>query len=397
MTADGRGRILIADDNPVNVRLLTSMLAPSGHEVIEASSGGDAIRKARLILPDVVLVDLQLPDIDGYEVCSTLKADVTTSALPVLLLASLDEVPDKLRALEMGAGDYISRPFNRWEVLARVTSHLRLSRTTKALREATSELLDKRRVIVENVAAAADIQRALLPHESPSTGRATIRWRFHPSQRMGGDLLGVIPLSEQKLAIYVADVVGHGVSAALVAVSIAQSLGRVADQVRDGSLSDAPADWLRQLDREYPVERFPGRFFTIAVVVLDAESGWLRYCNAGHPAPILLRKSGALQLLDEGGPVIGLGRKVTFEEGSERIRNGDRLLLYSDGVTEAEANELPFGEERLQAIVRQTASAPLDEVCDRILAAVASYRGSIEPEDDVAIVAVELTEGATKG
>ncbi len=389
-------KVLVVDDSSVNRTLLAAILKKAGFEIAEAQSGEEALAKVAEVLPDLVLLDIMMPGIDGYEVCAALKADERTAAIPVIFLSALSEAADKIKGLETGGADYVTKPFDKGEVLARVRSQLKIRNLTQRLMQTNRELMEKQRKLDEDLKAAAIIQSSLLPTRPPTFHNLTIAWRFQPCDLIGGDIFNVCQLDECHLGIYMVDVSGHGVPGAMVTVSVSQAL-----QPESGYLKKSqddyphyeivsPVEVCRALDREYPIERFD-KHFTIIYAVLNAHSGRLKYCSAAHPPPVLLRADGRIELLDRIGTFIGLDGIVPFEEDEKQLADGDRLVFYTDGVVECEDEKgVFFGQERLLALLRKLQEEPLERLLDNLLAALVGFTGAAGFRDDVSLVGIEF-------
>lgn len=395
--ADTRAQILVVDDQEFNRVLLRVLLEKEGHRILEADHGRDAIELARTLHPDLILLDVMMPDIDGYQVCQALKADGRTRDIPVIFLSARSESADKIHGLGLGAVDYVAKPFDGGEVLARVRSHLEIRRLTTTLLEANRALTEKQMLLDADLRAAAAIQRSLAAVDTPDIEGLAIAARFLPCDRVGGDIFNFCRLDEEHVAAYVVDVSGHGVPAAMVTVSVSQSLmpqaghvigssgGRVGVEIRP------PHEVLARLDQAYPIERFD-KFFTIAYLVLNLRSGFLQYSLAGHPFPFLVRADGTVEVLDAGGPIIGLDGDLPFDQAELFLARGDRLFLYTDGIVEFEnAGGESFGLERLEQVLRDTQRLPLDDACGRVIAAMNEFGGGRALQDDATLVAIEPT------
>jgi sigma-B regulation protein RsbU (phosphoserine phosphatase) len=394
-TIQGPDTVLIVDDIAVNLKILRAILKRAGHEVVEASSGQEALRIVRESPPDLVLLDVMMPGMDGYEVCLTLKRDPATAAIPVLFVSALGEVTDRIKGLDVGAEDYLSKPFDNGEVVARVKAQLRLRHLTRSLERLNRDLVEKQRRLEEDLAAAAEIQRALLPRPDLKIPGLRIAWRFEPCVAIGGDIFNVLRLDDRHVAAYVIDVSGHGVPPALLTVSVSQALapasGATIRTLPDGSTRVAtPAEVLGALEAQYPIERF-GMFFTMSYLLLDRSTGRLRYSSAGHPPPLLVRPSGELSALEEGGPIVGLGAELAFDEGAITLSPGDRVVLYTDGVVERmdPAREV-FGDDRFRALLAGRDRRTLEGDCEAIRAALEAHGNGAAPLDDVSLLALEF-------
>lgn len=388
-------QILIADDNPANLLLLRRILEKEPCELLEAEDGKSALKLALEHRPDLVLLDVMMPGLDGYEVSLALKQDPHMSEVPVIFLSALADASSKLKGLEAGAVDYITKPFNKDEVLARVRIQLKLSRLTRELRKANRDLSNKQQRLDEDLKAAAGIQRSLMPSKPPATEKVDVAWRFLPCDANAGDLFGFDQLTPNEFSFHVVDVSGHGVPAAMMTVALSQSLdpsnGHTlvrADETGEPTVV-APAQVLRRLDVEYPIDRFE-RHFTIAYMLLDLETGRLRYSRAGHPKPILIRTDGTLEELESGGTIIGLGGIMPFDEGECQLRPGDRLFVYTDGIPETvnPAGEF-FGEEAMYRVLRDARDSSLDDACGSLIEAVEQFATTRDFDDDVTLFAIE--------
>lgn len=385
-------RVLIADDVALNRHILGSLLSRAGFDCLMAGDGHEALRSAREAQPDLVLLDILMPGLDGYEVCAQLKADPATADIPVIFLSSLDEAADKVKGLAAGAADYVAKPFDRGEVLARVQTQLRLRHLTRSLQSLNRDLTDKQARLDEDLRAAADIQRALIPPPGLALSGLHASWLFVPSAQVGGDIFNALQLDDEHVAFYILDVNGHGVPAAMIALLVWQSLlpamGLVVARDAGSSAIVAPAAVLAALEVDYPFERFE-RYFTIAYLVLHLPSGRLRYSSAAHPAPLLARGGEALRALGEGGPIVGLGLGG-YEEGELVLERGDRLFLYTDGIVEFEAaSGEVFGQERFHQALGAARGLPLAAVGEHLRGALERFGGGAAAQDDISLFALE--------
>ncbi|HEX5011899.1 MAG TPA: SpoIIE family protein phosphatase [Planctomycetota bacterium] len=391
VAAIGAPSILVVDDAADNRRLIEGILRLEGYALSFAHDGEQALAVAEENPPDLVLLDVIMPGLDGFETCRRLKERAATAEVPVIFLTGLDDSADKVRGLRLGAVDWVAKPFNPAEVRARVSNQVRLRQLQRSLRQANAELQARQDLLQQDLLAAADIQRALLPRSAPVSAAFELAWRFVPCEAVGGDIFHVLPLGQERYAFWLLDVAGHGVPAAMVTVSVAQALSAHAGLVLapDGEPA-APADVLRRLDREFPYERF-GRHVTVAYALLDARTGELRTSLAAHPAPLLARADGTVERLPAGGTVIGLSGVLPFEEQRVWLRAGDRLLLHTDGLLELEGLDGGFfGEERLARCLSERREQPLQAACDALLAELAAFAGGQPPRDDMTFLALHV-------
>lgn len=391
--------ILIADDNAFIRKLMRGILAGKGYRLFEAVDGEETVNVCFDQIPDLVLLDVEMPQRNGYEACAILKNDDRTKDIPVVFLSGRTGASDKIRGLELGASDYITKPFDKGEVLARVRTQLEIRRLTQSLMQANHQLRERQKTLDTDLRAAAQIQQSLIPKRPPETTDFEFAWRFIPCDRIGGDIFNIHRLDESNLAIYVLDVSGHGVPSAMVTVSVSQMLlpntGLLVNPGENRQCAAQimpPGEVLGMLDREYPIERFD-KFFTIAYLVLNTRTGHVRYSIAGHPLPALVRWDGQLELLGSGGTVIGMGGLLSFEEGEATMQWGDRLYLYTDGLVEY-ANEEGdlYGEEKLFEKLVETRNENLNHACNLVVDSVTDHAGGARMQDDVTLLALECVK-----
>lgn len=261
------------------------------------------------------------------------------------------------------------------------------------LKRAQVQLEERQQRLQADLEAAAEIQRSLLPKEGTCSLGVEWDYRFMPSATIGGDIFNVVCLGPQHTGLYMVDVSGHGVPAALVSVSVAQELSPTGTMLMDTLTQQPrpPEAVLRLLDEAFPMERFD-KFFSMFYMVYETRGGMLAYCNAGHPAPMLLRTDGRTELLEEGGTLVGMGMGNTYALGRVVIGDGDLLLIYTDGVTELESPDgEQFGEVRLWEVFSECVGWTPRRALDRVVGTLQSHADGRPPDDDISIICVRFT------
>jgi sigma-B regulation protein RsbU (phosphoserine phosphatase) len=395
-----KSRILIVDDNDDIRVLLKRALSSSRFEIEEAVSGEEVLGKMDTFKPDLVLLDIIMPGIDGFTVCKAVRD--AGSDTPVIFLSGRSDTADKVRGLECGGNDYITKPFDKAEVIARIDNQLKISTLTGELKSANKVLTEKQKILDDDLNAASGIQQSLLPHHVPDIENLIFGWRFVPCQTIGGDIFNIMRLDENHIGIYMIDVAGHGVPAALITVSVSQTLkpdgnGLTKERTYEapGYRIVSPGALMESLDREYPIERF-GRYFTIVYLIIDTTTGELTYSNAGHPEPVLIRKNGQVEILDKGGTIIGLGGLVPFEEGKTPLERGDRVVLLTDGILDClnPDGEL-YGEERFYSTLRSVGRMRITELLDGVVDSITDFSRDRPFPDDISIIVIEYGQHGT--
>jgi len=289
--------------------------------------------------------------------------------------------------LSVAAVDLPSKPL-RTCIVRDISSR---RKAEEAQRQFTRRLAQQQADMERDLKAAAEIQKSLLPKDLPPDPRFEARWLFAPSATIGGDIFNILSLDENRIAVYMLDVSGHGVPSALVAAAAAQALQFHSLSVgwaAHSSSGPAPDRVLTALDMEFPLERFD-RYFSLAYFTVDLERRTLSYCNGGHPPPLLVRARGGVEELREGGTVIGLAGLMPFQAGQAALNPGDALVLYTDGLTEFEnASGKRFGTDRLRTWLDATAGLPVDARMDALGKALESFGGKATPQDDMTVLVI---------
>lgn len=259
------------------------------------------------------------------------------------------------------------------------------------IEEQKRKLEAKQTQIDLDLQAAAGIQQSLLPHHALDFPRIRTAWQFEPCESVGGDIFQIHQTADHEISAYVLDVCGHGVSAALVAVTVTQFMQGLQNRMRLTGKQFAPAAILERLNTAFPLDRFDC-YFTIAYASLNVQTGQLIYGNAGHVPPLVLRKDGRLEILAHHGTVIGSGFETAFGQESVTLSPGDRLILYTDGLTDNFGDDGErYGRDRFHDALRGLSGQPVEDLLAAIMGRSRSLRGDASPSDDVSLMAIEYT------
>ena len=374
-------RVLIVDDAKANLDILVEGLK-ADHKLSLALNGEKALEIAARTTPDLVLLDIMMPGMDGYEVCRRLRQMPETAEVPIMFLSSLEEVQNKTRGFEMGANDYLTKPFEMLEVKARVRSLLKAKAYSDAVKEQ----------IASELRVAREIQMGMLPHDFAGIEDAYgVKFGavLEPAREVGGDLYGVCAAAKDRLVVFLGDVSGKGIPASMFmvrAISLARLLARDIAE---------PERILARLNDELASDNPSGMFVTFLCAVFDPGSGLLVIANAGHCRPVLLAAGSPPRWA-----VANLGTALGFEPGLEFERTeltmcpGDTLVLYTDGVTEAfNPQDVCYGNDQLLADAEAFAGKSAPDIMASLLRNVRAFAAGAPQSDDIAILTLKVGSG----
>jgi serine phosphatase RsbU (regulator of sigma subunit) len=372
----------------MNRDLLSRRLQQQGHTVSRAENGRQALEMIAAEEFDLVLLDIMMPELDGYAVLERLRADKTLDRLPVIMISAVTEIESVVRCIEIGATDYLPKPFNTVLLRARVGATLEKKR-----------LRDQERLwaksLERELEIGREIQQSFLPEELPQPSGWEIAATFQPARQVAGDFYDAFSLAGgSRIGLVVADVCDKGVGAALF-MALFRSLLRASTE-REFARDAAEADGARLLQtvvatNDY-IARTHGRsnmFATAFVAVLDPATGSAVWINAGHEAPVVAGPARTpAGRLPPTGPALGMMPDMKFSTGEARLAPGETLFAYTDGVTDAkDPSGAFFSEERLLELLSRGAPSAR-ALLDAIESAVASHAAGSERSDDITMLAV---------
>ena len=399
-------KILLVDDDPIARSVYSLLLGSQGHEVIEAADGELAWRLIEESTISFVVSDWMMPNLPGVDLCRRIRAAEFERYVYVILCTAKGEKSDLVEGMDAGADDFIVKPISPEEFRVKVRAGERmlslqqgLAEKNRQLVEINSQLQLAHTRVEDDLKAAAWMQQRLLPLVTQSAPGVRCSWRIQPSGYIAGDIFNLFPLDQEETGFYLLDVCGHGVPAAMMSVALSMVLTpdatqgsplRRYDSVSGRSQTLSPEEAIRELNRRFQSK--DDRFFTIIYGVFDAASSTLRFAQAGHPSPILIRRGEESTVLGTGGMPVGLWPEIDFDCFDISVSAGDRILLYSDGVTECVNRDgQAFGEGRLLTYLSDNQERALEELLNGLLTEIRIWRGNSEFSDDVSLLAVEIT------
>ncbi len=391
--------IIVVDDSRFQRRILSATLRRCGYDVIEADSGAEALAILDKTPVDMVISDWLMPGMTGLELCAALRNRPDTGYTYLILLTSKNEKAEIAAGLNAGADDFLTKPVNGLELEARIRAGERLLDMERALvvkNEEVSYALDQIQTLYDaidrDLQEAKTLQQSLLRDKDATFGPAKLSLMLESSGHVGGDLTGFFRINDRHLGLYSLDVSGHGVSSALMTARLAGLLsGSTPGQNLALGLNEAgetvprnPEDVAAELNEMLLFDMETQHYFTIVLATLDLQTGALHGVQAGHPHPLLYRKRGKMEILGNGGLPIGLIPGATYDPFFAKMRNGDRLVLMSDGVTEATA---PDGEmldtDGAIKLLRRQKRTETSFVLPNIAKDLRMLTGEVAFEDDV--------------
>lgn len=335
--------ILIVDDQELNRELLKGLLRKGGYNNVQTAADGlEALNAIAVAPPDLVILDIVMPRLDGFTVCRQLRQDNQFKDLPIIVQTALDGTDERYRVFESGASDMIIKPFDNQEILSRVKLHLQ---------QRHDQLLNQKhmRQMEKELQQARHLQQCLLPaadelQEIESKTGLCCRNHYESSTQLGGDLWGISRLNDNSVLVYTADFVGHGVAAAMDTFRL-HTLMKMAQE--RGDRID-PAQTLTWLNKQLHRTMSTGQFATMFICVLDPAGGTLRYASAAAPSPFQLSAGGPVEELTTTGHLLGIRPHTTYSNLERPFLPGDCLFIYSDALIESRNGngERTFGTEQ---------------------------------------------------
>lgn len=395
-------RILIADDSSDAREILERLLRRWGHDVVAAGDGREAWEWLQREPIRLVISDWMMPYVDGLELCRRVRAAEFAHYVYFILLTAREDKEDLIEGMTAGADDFLTKSFNFRELQVRLRAAERiltlegeLGARNRELNAANTDLKAALARIETDLRAAATLQASLLPRRGDRTAGLAVDWLLRPAAVIGGDMFGFFPLHDEVLGFYLLDVAGHGVPAAMMSVSLHRSLS---DQLGDGQLllrdgprprPRPPEQVVAELNRRFQSDDITP-YFTMVYGHIDGDSGRGALCQAGHPYPQIARADGRLERLGRGGYAVGMFLDVPFESVPFVLTPGDRLLLYSDGVTDCRNQSgLDFGIGRLRELAVALRGTPIGTLTNSLDNALADWREDGEIEDDISLLVFE--------
>ncbi len=388
-------KVLIAEDERITQRNLQRQLEKMGHEVIAVDNGEEAWAIIELEDIPIVITDWEMPVMNGLELIEKIRSQPkSTHYIYIIILTGRSDTDDIVKGMEAGADDFISKPFDKNELRVRIRAGSRVTTLERDLAARNQEISDANTRMRSDLDVAAKLQQSLLPSGLPADFPMLAAWAYFPSEELAGDTLNVFSLDDEHIAVYIVDVSGHGLPAALLSVTISRMMNVVHDKSplfnNDQTLAP-PATVASNLNKQFPMDKMEQRYFTLAYGILNTKTLNFSYIAAGHPPLIRVSANGQSELLTSKNFAIGWFPDADFNEQSIQLEHGDRLYLYSDGITEAMNPEAEqFGYDRMLDKLNACRDVSLKDSIDSLSNDVSHWVARDHFKDDVSILGVEL-------
>jgi sigma-B regulation protein RsbU (phosphoserine phosphatase) len=382
------GEILVVDDDPLTRKMLVRTLSSAGYRCRESENGVQAWEQVQRLPPSLVLLDLEMPGLNGAELLKQLRSsrDPAIAQIPAIMLTGHGGEEREVLCLEAGADDFVTKPINTTVLRARIETHLRLRSMRDQLRRQNDELEAWRRNLERDLAAARLTQRSLIPQKPPKLAGWDIAACFRPVIEVGGDIYGWLPMKDGRTLFWIADATGHGASAALL-TTLTKLLFHYGSVEHSG-----PATIMQSVNNDFRGIFGARSFMTAMCVALDPTTARAGVVGAGHPPLLIARKGGGTESIASVAPPLGLAELPQFVETNVVLGEGDAFVLYTDGLFG------PAGKKRARLTPARLAetldpSAPTAEkLLMRMLNQVAPGDAESSLPDDAAAVVVRRTD-----
>jgi sigma-B regulation protein RsbU (phosphoserine phosphatase) len=384
MSNNSRAQILVVDDDAISRKILAQLLASAGHDCRECEDGAKALQLIHAKPPSLLLLDFDMPGLNGAEVLRRLRsdADPAVAQIPTIMLTGHGSEESEVSCLQAGADDFVTKPINAAVLRARIETQLRLRSMRRQLERQNDELEEWRRNLERDLAAARLTQQSLIPQKPPPLPGWQVATCYRPVIQVGGDIYGWLPMKDSRILFWIADGTGHGAAAALL-TTLAKLLFHY------GSVEhDAPATVMERVNSDFRSIFGARSFMTAMCVALDPASGQASVVGAGHPPLLVSRDNGATESIASIAPPLGLIEHPEFTETVIGFEAGDAFLLYTDGLFGSAKDERRrLTPQRLEKMLDHSAPSA-EALLKGILTQVAPDNAGDALPDDLAALAV---------
>jgi len=398
--ARNRGvKILVADDSTLQRRVTAEYLQRFGFQVLEAADGNQALEllQQERDVP-LVITDYEMPGMNGFELCTQIRQHADKNQVAVIGVSGREASLLSVKLLKAGANDFLTKPFEREELYTRIMHALENQEYIQQINSSLQTISRMHARMKKDLDAAARLQQSLLPAELPQFASVATARLFVPCDELAGDTFNIFRLDDTRLGVFVVDVSGHGVQAALLSVTLSRLLtpeaGRTSflvepDEQTGQTVIHPPSEVCSRLNREFPMDPETFQYFTMVYGILDLDAGTFCFASAGHPGPLLVREGTAPVAEGSLNMAIGFMPEIAYQQQTLELHAGDRLYFYTDGLVETQnpAGE-EYGVDRLCARLQKERGSGLEASLQNVYSSVMEWNGGVF-KDDVTLCALE--------
>lgn len=369
--------ILVVDDVAKNIQVIGNLLVEQGYEISVAINGEQAIETAKLTKPDLVLMDIMMPGIDGYKTCELFKSDEELNDIPIIFLSAKSDIEDVVKGFALGGVDYIFKPFNKSEVIARIENHLELKFSKELIIENNKRVNDLKEKMDRELFIASDYFKSLLPTEM-NNEFMKVNWKYIPTLQLGGDAFGYYFLNDHFI-FYLFDVCGHGIASALYSINVLSNLKN--RYLPDTDFTN-PESVFNSLNKFYQMNEHHGFYFTIWYGAYNTKTRELSYAAAGHHPAILFDDADNLELINSPNFIIGGKKDYSFVSDSITLNKDSDLYVFSDGTFEFKlSNGDNWSIKDLSKFLEARKNIEADELNEVYKFAISNNQEEIQKDD----------------
>jgi phosphoserine phosphatase RsbU/P len=380
--------ILLVDDEKISRMVAKRRFEKLNYRILEARNGKEALAILEREKVDLILSDWIMPGLDGPGLCEAIKGDERYHTIHFIMMTALDQPENIGEGLRRGADDFLLKSSSDHEIISRVSAGLRARRLMLDLAEANRLLIKKQTELDAELRLASDFVESLLPRPGKFVPGVRLDWKILPSSHLGGDLFQVAKWGDDHVGLMILDMSGHGIGAALRAVSLAIFFN--GEHIQNSFPSYDPGEIVTFLNQQNPMTE-EGNYFTIWVGVWQCSTRLLRYASAGHPGSILVKTDRASEVLGGHSWPIGFSMEAVYRTESVTVQAGERVYLFSDGIYEVmNAHGEIWGRKRLQQALEGVADRQMMWGLENIIEKSRAWNNQRFFEDDVALLGVEF-------
>ncbi len=397
-----KAHVLIVEDQPVEQLRLASMISKMGYTSCFANNGQEALQMFDQESIDIIISDWKMPVMDGLELCRMLRERPEMDYPYFILLTGCDTRPDLIAGMDAGADDFITKPFNSEELRVRIEAGYRieqlksqLNSKSAHLEKANEDLHCAQAEMRSDLETAARMQQELLPTNYQIFRHWNADTLYRPASGVSGDMFNLFKINTYMLGFYHVDVSGHGIAAAMMSFTLSRLLGATPGSIDESLMTKdfdqlSPAYIVEQLNSRFQNDQLHTPFFTIVYGVIDTRNGKGKLCQAGHPHPMLVSQEGRVKTIGMGGFPVGCLEEAKYDDSSFILSQGERLMVYSDGVTECrDINDKLFSDIRLMGILGNTQKKPVSTIMNLLENALQRWSSGKQQDDDITALLIE--------